>query len=174
MAILSHAIWRDRFGSDASIVGQAIRLEDEGTHTVVGVLPPNLELRLFDSRFQQGDPLVWLPWFPGGFEQNLRVRGYWNVLGRLAPGVSVGQARAEFDAISVQLAREYPQTNKNIGAQLLPLRAHLAGSLRAVLPLLLGAAAILLIVACANVANLLLARGVGRAREFAVRQARPL
>src|SRR5262249_14141463 len=69
------------------------------------------------------------------------------------------------------LAREYPQTNANVGAEVVPLRLHLVGSLRDVLPLLVGAAAILLIVACANVANLLLARGAVRAREFAVRQA---
>ena len=115
---------------------------------------------------------MWLP--KQGFEQfepNLRGTGFWNVLGRLRPGVSIEQARAEFDAMSAQLAREYPQTNRNIAAQIVPLRAHLVGSLRDVLPLLLGAAAILLIVACANVANLLLARGVGRGREFAVRQA---
>ena len=171
VAILSYDIWRDRFGSDASIVGQAVRLDDEGPHTVVGVMPAGLELRLFDSRFQQPDPAVWLPWFAGGFEPNLRVRGYWNVIGRLRPGVSIDEARAELDTISAQLARQYPQSNSNIVAQVVPLRAHLAGGLREVLPLLLGAAAILLIVACANVANLLLARGVGRGREFAVRQA---
>ena len=103
--------------------------------------------------------------------RTLRAQAFWNVLGRLRPGVSVDQAQAEFDALSAQLAREYPQTNAAIGAQVVPLRAHLVGSLRDVLPLLLGAAAILLIVACANVANLLLARGAARGREFAVRQA---
>lgn len=85
--------------------------------------------------------------------------------------MSIAQARAELDAVSAQLAREYPQTNTHVTAQIVPLREHLVGSLRAVLPLLLGAATILLVVACANVANLLLARGVGRTREFAVRQA---
>jgi putative ABC transport system permease protein len=171
VAILSHRIFTERFGGDPSIIGQAVRLDDEGAHTIVGVMPPGIELRLFDSRFQQPDPLVWLPWYPGGFEANLRVRGYWNVIGRLAPGVSVDQARAELEVISAQLSREYPQSNKHIVAELVPLRAHLAGGMRDVLPLLLGAAAILLMVACANVANLLLARGVGRGREFAVRQA---
>jgi putative ABC transport system permease protein len=172
VAILSYPMWRDRFGGGASIVGQAVRLDNGEAYTVVGVMPPSLELRLFDNRSTQPEPLVWLP--KQGFEEyepNSRGTGFWNVLGRLAPGVSIDQARAEFDALSAQLAREYPQTNKNIAAQVVPLRDHLVGSFRNVLPLLLGAAAILLIVACANIANLLLARGVARGREFAVRQA---
>src|SRR5262245_3257301 len=172
VAIFSYLMWRDRFGGDASVVGQAVRLDNGAAYTVVGVMPPGLELRLFDNRFTQPEPLVWLPkqGFEA-FEPHMRGRGYWNVIGRLAPGVSIDEARAEFDMISAQLAREYPQTNKNIAAQVVPLRTHLVGSLRATLPLLLGFAAILLVVACANVANLLLARGVGRGREFAVRQA---
>lgn len=172
VAILSYPMWRDWFGSDASIVGRAVRLNDAEAYTVVGVMPPGFELRLFDNRFTRPEPFVWLP--KQGFEEfepNSRGTGYWNVLGRLRPGVSIDQARAEFDGLSAQLAREYPQSNRNIAAQVVPLRDHLVGSLRDVLPLLLGAAAILLIVACANVANLLLARGVGRGREFAVRQA---
>jgi putative ABC transport system permease protein len=137
--------------------------------TVVGVMPPGLELRLFDTRSRQPEPLVWLPKQSfEEFESNSRGTGYWNVLGRLAPGVSVAEAKAEFEALSAQLAREYPETNRNIVAELVPLREHLVGSLRDVLPLLLGAAAILLIVACANIANLLL---VERHREFAVRSA---
>jgi len=173
VAILSYPMWKNRFGGDASIVGQAVRLGRGAPHTIVGVMPPNLELRLFNNRFQrQPEPLVWLP--KQGFvdvEINGRRTGFWNVLGRLRPGVSMAEAQAEFDALSAQLAREYPETNRNIAAQVVPLRAHLVGSLSDVLPLLLGAAAILLIVACANVANLLLARGVARGREFAVRQA---
>ncbi|HEX6316247.1 MAG TPA: ABC transporter permease, partial [Gemmatimonadaceae bacterium] len=172
VAILNYPMWRDRFGRDPSIVGQAVRLDNTDLYTIVGVMPPSLELRLFDNRFTQPEPLVWLP--KRGFEEferNSRGTGYWNVLGRLRRDISIDQARAEFDALSAQLAREYPQSNKNIGAQIVPLRDHLVGSLRDVLPLLLGATAILLMVACANVANLLLARGVARGREFAVRQA---
>jgi putative ABC transport system permease protein len=172
VAIFSYAMWRDAFGSDASIIGRRVRLNDTDAYTVVGVLPPDFELRLFDNRATRPEPSVWLP--KQGFEEfepSLRGTGFWNVLGRLRPGLSIHQARAEFDGVSAQLAREYPQTNTNIAAQIVPLRQHLVGSLRDVLPLLLGAAAILLMVACANVANLLLARGIGRAREFAVRQA---
>jgi putative ABC transport system permease protein len=172
VAIFSYPMWR-RFGGDASIVGQAVRLGRGAPYEIVGVMPPGLELRLFDNRFQrQPEPLLWLP--KQGFldfELNNRGAGYWNVLGRLRPEVSIDGARAELDALSAQLAREYPRTNRNIGAQIVPLRTHLVGSLGGVLPLLLGAVSLLLMVACANVTNLLLARGVGRGREFAVRQA---
>ena len=172
VAIFSYPFWRDRFASDPSVVGKAVPLDDGATYTIVGVMPPGIELRLFDRRSTRPEPQVWLAKQGfNEFEPNLRGTGYWNVIGRLAPGVSIEQARAEFDALSRQLAREYPQTNTHVAAQVVPLRDHLVGSLRDVLPLMLGAAAILLLVACANVANLLLARGVGRGREFAVRQA---
>src|SRR5262249_9719409 len=157
------------FGSDASIIGRAVRFNDNEAFTVVGVLPPDLELRLYDTRSTQAEPLLWLPkqgLDPFEVAADNRAAGFWTVLGRLAPGVSIEQARAEFDALSAQLEREYPRTNRNIGAQVVPLREHLVGRLRDALPLLLGSAAILLMVACANVANLLLARGVGRGREF--------
>jgi putative ABC transport system permease protein len=172
VAIFSHALWTARFGSDPSIVGTAVRLDEGNAYTVVGVVPPGLELRLFDDRSRRPETSIWLP--KQGFEEferNLRGQAFWNVLGRLRPGVSAREAQAEFDALSTQLAREYPQTNASIAAQVVPLRAHLVGSLRDVLPLLLGAAALLLIVACANVANLQLARGAARGREFAVRHA---
>jgi putative ABC transport system permease protein len=171
--ILSFGIWRDRFGADPSVVGRTVQLDERGAHTIVGVLPQEFELRLFnENRTRRPEASVWLP--KQGFEEfepRSRGLGYWNVIGRLRPDVSIARANAELDVISQQLAREYPQTNSRITAHVVPLRTHLVGSLRSVLPLLLGAAVMLLIVACANVANLLLARSVARGREFAVRQA---
>jgi len=174
VVMLSHALWANRFGRDPSIVGTTVRLDAGERCRVVGVLPPGVELRLFheSSGASRPETAVWMP--KQGLEEgepSLRVGGFWNVVGRLRPGVPVDQAQAELDVISAQLAREYPQTNARIGAEVVPLRVHLVGTLRDVLPLLLVAAALLLIVACANVANLLLARGAGRGREFAVRQA---
>jgi len=172
VVVLSHPAWSGRFRSDPEIVGRALRLDTGDAYTVIGVLPAGLELRLFDDRARVTEPLLWLP--KQGFlpaETTLRTLGYWNVIGRLRRGVSVSEAQAEMVAICDRLAREYPQTNASISAEVVPLRAHLVGSLRDILPLLIGAAAILLIVACANVASLLLARGAARAREFAVRQA---
>jgi putative ABC transport system permease protein len=172
VVMISHTMWSTRFGSDPSIVGRSVRLDPGDPYTVVGVMPSGLELRLFNDRGRRPEPLVWLP--KQGVEdaeRTLRTQAFWNVLGRLRPGVSVEDAQNEFDAISTQLAREYPASNARVRAQVVPLRAHLVGSLRDVLPLLIGAAAILLLVACANVASLLLARGAARGREFAVRQA---
>jgi putative ABC transport system permease protein len=172
VVIFSHALWTSRFGADPAVVGTAVRLDAGDPYTVIGVMPSNLELRLFDDRARRAEVQIWMP-KPGfeDVESRLRVYGAWNVLGRLRPGVSVAEAQADLDVISGQLAREYPKTNSNISAEVIPLRTHLAGGLRDLLPFLLGAAAILLIVSGANVASLLLARGVSRQREFAVRQA---
>jgi putative ABC transport system permease protein len=165
--ILGHGMWRDHFGADPGIVGRTVRLDAE-PHVVVGVLQPRIELRMFDNRREPG---LLLPKYFEPYEPRIRGSGYWNVIARLEDGVTVAEAQAELDAISARLAAEFPKTNTGVVAQVVPLREHLAGSLRDVLPLLLGAAALVLLVACANVANLLLARGVARGREFAVRQA---
>jgi putative ABC transport system permease protein len=172
VVILSYGFWTTRLGGDVAVVGRPLRLDSGDPYTVVGVMPPSVELRLFNDRATRPEPRVWLP--KQGlepFEPDNRGQAYWNVIGRLRPDVSVDQAQAEIDTISAQLAREYPQSNARIAAQIVPLRVHLAGSLRQVLPLVLGAAVILLMVACTNVTNLLLARGVARGREFAVRRA---
>jgi putative ABC transport system permease protein len=172
VVILSHALWASRFGSDPAIVGQGVRLDEGDAYQIVGVMPPGLELRMFNDRARRPEPLVWVP--KQGFadaEINLRGQGFWNVLGRLRPAVSPRGAQAEFDTLAGQLAERYPQTNARVGVQVVPLRSHLVGSLRELLPLMFGAVVMLLVVACANVANLLLARGSARGREFAVRQA---
>jgi len=172
VVILSHALWTSRFGADPSLVGTALRLDAGDPFTVVGIMPPGVELRLFDDRARRAEVQIWMP--KPGFDEaefKLRVYGAWNVVGRLRPGVSAARAQAELDLISGQLASEYPATNGRMSAQVIPLRTHLAGGLRDLLPFLLGAAVILLAVACANVASLLLARGTAREREFAVRQA---
>jgi putative ABC transport system permease protein len=172
VVILSHTLWTSRFGSDPAIVGQGVRLDDGDPHQVVGVMPPGLELRMFNDRARRPEPLVWVP--KQGFadaELRLRGPGFWNLVARLRADVTIAQAQAEIDTLAAQLAQEYPQTNGMVGAHIVPLRSHLVGSLRDLLPLLFGAVALLLVVACANVANLLLARGSARGREFAVRQA---
>ena len=100
----------------------------------------------------------------------IRGSGYWNVVARLKPDTSIAQARRELDVLSAQLAQDYPNSNKNTVAEVIPIRDHLAGSVRSLCPAA-RAAGLLLLVACANVANLLLARGASRGREFAMRQA---
>lgn len=172
VVLVSHALWVSRFGADPAVVGTAVRLDPGDAYTVAGVLAPGLELRLFNDRDRRPEPAIWMPkqgYEP--FELTLRAQAYWNVIGRLRPGISSAAAQAEFDAISSQLARQYPSSNLRTAAEVVPLRTHLAGSLRGVLPLLLGAAGLLLIVACANIGSLMVARGATRTREFAVRQA---
>jgi putative ABC transport system permease protein len=172
VVILSHVLWANRFGSDPAIVGQTVRLDEGNPYQIVGVMPPGLELRMFNDRARRPEPLVWTP--KQGFtdvELTLRGPGFWNLLGRLRPEATVVEAQSEIEAIAAQLAREYPQTNGKVDVHMVPLRSHLVGSLQDLLPLLFGAVTLLLVVACANVANLLLARGAARGREFAVRQA---
>jgi putative ABC transport system permease protein len=166
VVVLGHGVWEARFGADASLVGRALQLSGE-PYTVVGVMPPGVELRVMGGV----ERALWLPKYFEDYEPKIRTSGYWNVFARLGPGVTLEQARAEMDGLSRQLASEQPRTNKNVVAEVVPLRDHLAGSLHGLVPLLAGAAVLLLIVACANVANILIARGALRGRELAVRQA---
>ena len=169
--VLSHRVWLDRFSADPSVVGRVAIFDDKAPYTIIGVMSPGIELRLVE-RSRRPEPLVWLP-RPAfdDAERSNRTQGYWNLIGRLAPGVTLQQAEAELAVLSANLAREHPTTNAMVAAEIVPLRAHLAGPLRTVLPVFLGAAVVLLVVACANVATLFLARGAGRIREFAMRQA---
>src|SRR5262249_41283393 len=129
---------------------------------------PGIDLRLFEAR---REPRVYLPKYFEAYESRIQGTGYWNVVARLKPDVTLDAASRELDVVSAQLAREIPSSNPAIAGQSVRRRDPRAGSLRRLLPLLLGAAVLLLLVACANAANLLLARGVARAREFAVREA---
>ena len=166
VVVLSHGLWQERFGGDRGIVGRTISL-DNLPFTIIGIMPP-LELRLFEAR---REPRLYLTKYFEEYEPRIRASGYWNVLARLRDGVTLEQARAEMDGLSQRLARDYPKTNRDIAADIVPLRDHLAGSIGPLLPLLSGAALLLLLIACANVANLLLARGASRTREFAIRRA---
>jgi putative ABC transport system permease protein len=167
VVVLSYGLWQERFGGDPGLVGRPLTL-DATPYVVVGVTRPGVELRLFEAR---REPRAYLTKYFEDFEPRIRGTGYWNVLARLKPDVSLEQARRELDVLSAQLAREYPGSNGRIVAEAIPIRDHLAGSVRGLLPILLGAAGLLMLVACANVGSLLLARGAARAREFAVRNA---
>jgi putative ABC transport system permease protein len=167
VVVLSYGLWRERFGGDPTVVGRAVPL-DNASYTVVGVMRPGIDLRLFDKR---QEPRAFTTKYFEDYESRIRGSGYWNVMARLRSDVSLDQARQELDVLSAQLAREFPNSNRNTVAELMPIRDHLAGSVRGLLPILMGAAGFLLLVACANVANLLLARGSSRGREFAVRKA---
>jgi putative ABC transport system permease protein len=161
VAILSHRLWRRRFGGDSAIVGKRITI-DGRPHTVVGVMPPSFN---FPDR---GD--IWLPFVVAPSEEERANREYAGAIGRLRPGVTVDKARADLHAIDAELAREFPE---NLGwrAELTPLRDDLVGDLRQPLTVFVGAVVLVLLLVCANLANLMLARGTLRGREIAVRSA---
>jgi putative ABC transport system permease protein len=168
-AVLSHAFWTRRFGADPTIVGRTIVLNGSST-TVVGVMPPDVRL-LYKSNSQVGKPTdLWrnFPFPPSA--RTPRGRSI-SVIARLKPQVTIEQARAEMKTIAANLATEFPDFDTGWTAKVVPLRDELAGELRPALIVLAGAVAFVLLIACANVANLLLARGAGRQREVAIRTA---
>jgi putative ABC transport system permease protein len=162
VVVLGEAVWKSRFGGDPTIVGRTIQLNGE-PYTVVGVVPR-----------RQRYPATADVWLPNAWTAEERaVRGNHNylVIGRLRPDVDVRRAQAEMTTISERLERQYPADDKGWGALVVPLHDDLISDVRWGLLVLLGAVACVLLIACANLANLLLARVLGRAREIAIRTA---
>jgi putative ABC transport system permease protein len=166
--ILSYNLWRSRFGAERSVVGKNIALNEQA-FTVVGVMGPNFEFPIStdpDARPQMWKPLGWTDQ-----ERGVRDNHNYAVLARLKSGATLQQSRAELDSISNQLAQQYPSDNKGWGATPVPLREDLVGDVRPALLILLGAVTLVLLTACANVANLLLAKTLSRRKEIAIRAA---
>jgi putative ABC transport system permease protein len=162
--VLSYALWRDLYGEDRSAIGQTLTL-DRTAFTIVGVLPPE-----FSSFLGERSDFVIPSKFDAAFKAN-RDQGFIQVVGRLRDGVSLDQARAELASIAARIRRDWPQYNSNLLIVAFPLRDIIVGDVRTQLLVLMGAVAFVLLITCANLGNLLLARGSARRREIAVRQA---
>lgn len=160
VVLLSYRLWQNRFGSNPNIVGQPVVIDNK-PYTVIGVLPRRLEFPAWAQ--------VWMP-MPTDFSPS-RAQHILNVVGRRKAGISITQVKAEMQAIVTRLQLKYPITNKPTGFMLLTLFDHIVGNVRAAIWSLAAAALLVLLMICANVANLLLVRGIAAQKEMAVRSA---
>jgi predicted permease len=164
LAILGDGLWKRKFASSPEVAGKNITLNGK-SYTIVGVakglLPGLSPSDVYVPLGQWTDPTF----------LDRRISMGTNSIGRLKPGVSLAQARADMDSVAQNLANAYPEVDKGTGITLVPLKADTVGNVQGILLVLLGAVGFVLLIACANVANLLLARSTGRTREFAIRSA---
>jgi len=167
--ILSYALWQRRFGGDVNVVGQSIRLNAEA-NTIVGVMPRDFELFIKEGALAGKPSDLWAPWV---LPADARDRGgrFMQAIALLKPDVSIAQAQTQLTTIAAQLTVETPERNTGWGARAVALHEELSGEYRRALLILSGAVAFVLLIACANVAHLLLARGAAREREIAIRAA---
>jgi len=165
VAIISHGLWQRRFGADPGVLGKPI-IVDGNSYSIVGVMPAGFHLLDTPSE-------LWMPYTLDNKEENENQRGFrtLRVIAHLKPGVTQDQAQSEMRSIEESLAQQYPDVDTGCSAKIVALRDQLVGDIRTTLLTLLTAVAFVLLIACANVANLLLARAAGRDKEIALRAA---
>jgi predicted permease len=166
VVILSNAFWKSHLGASPAAVGQTLTFDGE-RYTVVGVMPASFSGNGWGATSQP----LWMPLVWTDKDRAVRENHNYNAIARLAPGVTLAQANAELQVISKRLEQAYPAENAGWGGTAIPLQAFLVGDVRTSLWMLLGAVALVLLIACANTGNLILARAMGRRKEIAIRAA---
>jgi putative ABC transport system permease protein len=167
VVVLSHELWQRQFGGDLAIVGKTLTMNGHAV-TVIGVMPSDFKWFIKENSLT-GKPAEL--WTPNRWTDRRRVGRFLSAVARLKPGVSVAQGQAEMDTIADRFEQQYPDFSKGWGVELVPVRTQLAGEITKPLLVLLGAVAFVLLIACANVANLMMARAAARQKEMAIRTA---